>query len=84
MGFSVQLDTVAAAGVFGLLSTKLMERWLATNPSSDELEEFAQELRMAVKNAHANNALPDTGELLLVERMSFHLEEFLERNPLGR
>ena len=80
MAFTVQLDTLASAFVHASLSRQLMELWLASNPSAEEIEQFAEEAKAGVKSAHSENTLPDDVELLLIDRMIVHLDNFLSAN----
>ena len=81
MTWSADLDLLAATMAYNTAARMLAGKWLSTNPSKQEIDALAEELRNSVKGAHSENSLPPEIELKLVERMIVLIDQFFQEFP---
>lgn len=57
----------------------ILERWLATKPSPEDVSDLIDQIRSDLKNTHSNESLDPETELLLVEKALAIVDQFFEK-----
>ena len=61
------------------INRSLLERWLATKPTPENVTDLIGQIRNELKNSHSNESLDPEAELFLVDKALAIVDQFFEK-----